>query len=1106
MYKSLLTIIAFAFLCAPVGAQGGDECVTAEIIMVTGYGTYTVAMDNTAASTGLDPAPTIPCAVVGALNDDIWFSFTPDADGALMVDTCDPTGWDTDMVVYDGSGGCGALIEVGCNGDAPANALCQAFYSQLEAPLMVQGGIPYYFRIGNYAGVGGTGNLNIEFSSVSNEICDDGIDNDADGLVDCLDPIDCPFGTPPCLAPSNDECGGAIEIVTAGPGTYTAFMDTTLASLSPEPLPTIPCPLGSAGSFDQDVWYTVTPAFDAVMGVHTCDPIGWDTHLLVYEGTCGSLIELDCSGDTASGLAPCQAFYSHVEFLNVSAGITYTFRIGSWGVGVGGMGDLTVTLESSSVEICDDGIDNDVDGLIDCADELDCPFGIPPCTTPVNDECDGAIDIPISGVGSYTVAMDNLLASASAVPTPTVLCPGGGAGSWDKDLWYSFTPDIDGVAGIHTCDPTSWDTDVLVYEGDCTSLVELACSADGNSGLVGCQPFYSHIQFLDVTAGTTYTVRVGSWAAGVSGSGDLTVTLETANVEICNDGIDNDVDGTTDCEDCDCASDPACAGTALDGDEAFTAIDVFEGINPIDTTTFTTSAVPYDEGLCPGTLLGAMSNDGWYSWTATNTGTYWIHTCDIAGWDTDIMVYEGDCNNLTPIACNGDDALALVTGCQDFFSFVEVDVIAGNTYTIRIGSYSIGITGTGSLTIEELLCPPMNGLTASSDCSSSDITLSWTGDNFDSIEVIRDTALIATIPGTDTSFIDVGLADGDYTYEVQGICGGAVGISQSVDTNMASYSGQTDVIFALEGIDDIDSVGALQQALDFNGISYLTTGSGPGEWDCLTNGTVQRAWMITGTWPNDYRITAADGASLAAAVELGTHVYMEAGDHWGFDHLATPYDDYDGVDFLTAVDGDDTFLSMNGADTGLGLDTSDLSGTPYNQAGAAAGNDWTDQIAPLAGTAGPNATQLWTEEINGYGTGTYYQTDPGFGNTISQSWEFGGFGGDQTDLAARYLEALGGGGGPAGPEFQRGDCNADSAFNIADAIFVLANLFSGGPNGTCIDACDSNDDGGLNIADAIYTLAALFSGGPAPAPPSPGACGEDATDTDALDCETYNGC
>jgi len=261
---------------------------------------------------------------------------------------------------------------------------------------------------------------------------------------------------------------------------------------------------------------------------------------------------------------------------------------------------------------------------------------------------------------------------------------------------------------------------------------------------------------------------------------------------------------------------------------------------------------------------------------------------------------------------------------------------------------------------------------------------------------------------------------------------------------------------------------------------------------------------MTGTYPQYYRIDAPDGVALATAVQNGTSVYFEAGDHWGFVHLVTPYDDYDGVDQGTVADGDDSFLTMNGADSGFGLDTSDLSGTAYNQANA--GSDWTDRISPLAGAGGPNVAQIWTDSVQGYGTGIFYATDAPFGNTISQSWEFGGFGGDQVDLAARYIAALGGGGGPVGPLFGRGDCNADGGFNIADAIFLLAALFSGGPAGPCLDACDSNGDGSVNIADAIFALAALFSGGPPPSDPAPTDCGVDVDDSDTLDCASFPPC
>ncbi|MGE3166683.1 MAG: lamin tail domain-containing protein [Planctomycetota bacterium] len=88
-------------------------------------------------------------------------------------------------------------------------------------------------------------------------------------------------------------------------------------------------------------------------------------------------------------------------------------------------------------------------------------------------------------------------------------------------------------------------------------------------------------------------------------------------------------------------------------------------------------------------------------------------------------------------------------------------------------------------------------------------------------------------------------------------------------------------------------------------------------------------------------------------------------------------------------------------------------------------------------------------------------------------------------------------------ELVRGDCNNDTAFNIADAIRLLNFLFPTSlPTQAldCEDACDANDDGGLDIADGIRLLTALF-GTPAPPPAAPYPdCGEDPT-LDTLICE-----
>jgi hypothetical protein len=81
---------------------------------------------------------------------------------------------------------------------------------------------------------------------------------------------------------------------------------------------------------------------------------------------------------------------------------------------------------------------------------------------------------------------------------------------------------------------------------------------------------------------------------------------------------------------------------------------------------------------------------------------------------------------------------------------------------------------------------------------------------------------------------------------------------------------------------------------------------------------------------------------------------------------------------------------------------------------------------------------------------------------------------------------------PGNPLFRRGDVNQDGAMNIADAIYILQNLFAGGAQIACMDAADANDDEGVNIADGIYILQHLFAGGAAVPAPHPG-CGVDTT-------------
>jgi len=94
---------------------------------------------------------------------------------------------------------------------------------------------------------------------------------------------------------------------------------------------------------------------------------------------------------------------------------------------------------------------------------------------------------------------------------------------WDNsnDVWLYWVAPGGGAATFTTCDPNSYDTSMVVYEGSCDNQV--ACNGDGDED-AACQIFHSEIVDIAVAAGETYYIRIGGWEAA-SGTGTLTITL-----------------------------------------------------------------------------------------------------------------------------------------------------------------------------------------------------------------------------------------------------------------------------------------------------------------------------------------------------------------------------------------------------------------------------------------------------------------------------------------------------------------------------------------------------------------------------------------------------
>lgn len=130
------------------------------------------------------------------------------------------------------------------------------------------------------------------------------------------------------------------------------------------------------------------------------------------------------------------------------------------------------------------------------------------------DECKIAITASL-GTNSYET---NTATPSSPEPDESQ-CEGTYL-DWDNssDIWFEWQAEYTGNAYFTTCESSSFDTSMVLYEGDCGNQV--TCNGDGQGGN-DCQSYYSSFEY-NVTEGETYYIRIGGWQ-GTTGSGILTI-------------------------------------------------------------------------------------------------------------------------------------------------------------------------------------------------------------------------------------------------------------------------------------------------------------------------------------------------------------------------------------------------------------------------------------------------------------------------------------------------------------------------------------------------------------------------------------------------------
>lgn len=144
----------------------------------------------------------------------------------------------------------------------------------------------------------------------------------------------------------------------------------------------------------------------------------------------------------------------------------------------------------------------------------------------------------------------------------------------------------------------------------------------------------------------------------------------------------------------------ACLAAALAAPAAFAQVpnDACSSPTPLSgyqSVDFSTAGATSDALGDSGCTV--IYNEIWFCWTATATDTVEMATCTNTTWDTKLAAYAGcGCPAAnSSLTCN-DDSCAL----QSKISFVAT---AGQQYMIRLGAYSNGSTGTGTLTISPVL-------------------------------------------------------------------------------------------------------------------------------------------------------------------------------------------------------------------------------------------------------------------------------------------------------------------------------------------------------------------------------------------------------------------
>jgi hypothetical protein len=443
-----------------------------------------------------------------------------------------------------------ALFRAGANQACDQNPVfCLAVGQQSQATHTYAGLAAGVYRVivESYPGNAGSTMVTLSTGSTRHgvEICNNGIDDDNNGLVDCQDSA--------CVASSlcvGSECvadinvgalvvGAAAKMVTVNTASSTNRYRATCAGASTGADRSVAFTMPEPGTLD----VTFNQGGDHVFALYTMPAAG-----------------LACDSDQSSCFYP-GVSSGRFASTGLAAG-QYLLIVKATGPQQTGLVSLRLSapmIGRVGVEICGNNIDDDGNGLIDCMDPA-C-FGVGTCTASAcTPDANLGAFVPGPTPGSVGTVQSLTVDTTNGVDLYQTDCSRGDGK--EKVLRLTLTQPM--ALGIDCS-----ETGSHVFELSRQLNPLDACNANSaNCADPEVLPFGCGFAIPNLQPGT-YNLIVQAFQPGSEGTVQLTLSgLGDAIREICDNGVDDDGDGAIDCADLKCVTDPSCAKFACRPDKS----------------------------------------------------------------------------------------------------------------------------------------------------------------------------------------------------------------------------------------------------------------------------------------------------------------------------------------------------------------------------------------------------------------------------------------------------------------------------------------------------------------------------------------------------------